>query len=683
MPRFSTENIRNIALVGPPDGGKTTLAESLLLGAGTIPSAGSVERGDTVCDFDPMEQQLQHSLDVTLCSFDHRDGHVNLLDTPGYPDFAGRALGALAAVDSVAVVIDATAGVDQVAQRMMGIAGERGLGRLLVINKIDLASEGLEGLLEQLQALFGTQCLPINLPAAGGETVVDCYFTHGDQPTLFSSVEQAHTALVDQIVELDEEMMQLYLEQGEELSPAQLHAPFEAALRQAHLIPVCFTSARNGAGVAELLDIFARLMPNPLEGNPPLFYNGTPDESRPVRVHADPERHVVGHVFKISVDPYIGRLGFCRIHQGTLASGAQLFIGDARKSFKAAHVLKAQGKQYQEAGRVVAGDLCVLSKVDDIVRDAVIHDDHEEDLYFLKPLPVPPPMCGLAIQPLRHGDEQKLSDALSKLSQEDPGMRVEHRPALNETVLYGAGDLHLRVILARMREQYHVDVETRPPSIAYRETITQPAEGHHRHKKQTGGAGQFGEVFLRVEPLARGAGFEFVNRVVGGAIPSQFIPAVEKGVRQVLEEGAIAGYPLQDLRVTVYDGKHHSVDSKEIAFVSAGKKAFLDAVRNAGPLVLEPIVNLSILAPNHAVGDISGDIASRRGMIQGTEVRGQGQVEIRVQAPLSELEGYQSRVKSLTGGEGSYTLAFSRYDAVPGKVQKELMAAYRPGAEED
>ncbi len=683
MPRFSTANIRNIVLAGHAGAGKTTLAENLLYRAGAINTLGTVERGTTVCDFDPQEQALQHSLDVALCSFDHGGNHVNLLDTPGFPDFFGRSLSVLPGADSMAVVINAGMGLEQVTLRAMEAAGKRGLCRMLVINRIDAAGIDLPGLLEQLQAQFGAHCLPLNLPAAEGDAVVDCFFQHGEQPTAFSSVADAHTAMVDQVVEMDEELMRLYLEQGEELSPDQLHAPFEQALREGHLIPVCFVSARTGAGIEELLDIFARLMPTPLEGNPPPFLAGQGSASKPVKVVPDPDRHLLAHVFKVTVDPYMGRLGLFRIHQGTVRNSGQLFIGDGRKAFKVAHLLKLQGKRHEAIGRAVPGDICAIAKVEELHFDAVLHDSHDEDYYHLRSMTLPPPMCGLAIEPTRRGDEQKLSDALHKLAAEDPSLSIEHRKALNETVLYGAGDLHLRVVLERMQAQFNVEVSTSPPSIAYRETVTTSAEGHYRHKKQTGGAGQFGEVTLQVEPLPRGEGFEFSSKVVGGAIPGQFIPAVEKGVRQVLESGAIAGFPMQDLRVTVLDGKHHAVDSKEVAFVAAGKKAFLDAVANAAPQVLEPIVDVSIVAPGQTVGDITGDIASKRGMISATSVHAGNRMEISAKMPLSELEGYQSHLKSMTGGEGSYTLTFSHYDPVPDKVQQALCAAFRPGSDDD
>jgi elongation factor G len=423
-------------------------------------------------------------------------------------------------------------------------------------------------------------------------------------------------------------------------------------------------------------------MPNPAEGNPPPFLKGASDGAQRVQVTPDPSRHVVAHVFKVSVDPYVGKLGVFRVHQGTVRQGAQLFVGDARKPFKLTHLYKLMGKDTVEVAEALPGDICAVAKVDEVHFDAVLHDSHDEDEYHLKSIEFPPPMLGLAIEPERRGDEQRLADALHKLTAEDPCVRVEHHSTLNETVLYGMGEFHLRVLLERMSERYGVKIKTHPPRIPYRESITRPAEGHCRHKKQTGGAGQFGEVFLRIEALERGAGFEFVDDVVGGAIPNQFIPAIEKGVRMVLGEGAVAGFPLHDIRVTVYDGKHHAVDSKEVAFVSAGRKAFIDAIQKANPIVLEPVVRMSITAPANSIGDITGDLATKRARINGNDTLPNQRASLTALVPLAEITEYQSRLKSLTGGEGVYTMELSHYDPVPPRKQQELMQAWKPRAEE-
>lgn len=683
MAAYRTEDIRNIAFVGHGGAGKTTLVDALLCRAGVINQAGSVDRGNTVCDFDPQEKEHRHSLDTAIASLDHGNSHVNLVDTPGYPDFTGRAMAALAAVETCAVVINAQTGIETVTRKMMQVAAERGLDRLIIINKIDSEQVNLGALLAKIQEAFGSECLPVNLPAAGASEVVDCFFQPSGKSTDFSSVEEAHTNIVDQVVELDEKLMEVYLEQGEELSPEQLHDPFERALREDHLVPVCFVSATTGAGIDLLLDVFAKLMPNPLEGKPPQFFKGEGAKAQAIEISADPASHVLAHVFKINIDPFVGRLGVFRIHQGTVSRDSQLFIGDGRKPFKVGHLLKLQGKEHLEVEKGIPGDICAVAKVDDLHFDVVLHDSHDEDHIHLQSMTFPPPMYGLAIETKSRGDEQKISDALHKLQAEDPSLQVEHNASLNETVVRGLGELHLRIIIEKLRQRYNIDVDTRPPRIAYRETITAKAEGHHRHKKQTGGAGQFGEVYLRIEPLPRGAGFEFVDEVVGGVIPRQFIPAVEKGVRQVLEDGAVAGYRLQDVRVIVYDGKHHAVDSKEVAFVAAGKKAFLDAIQKAKPVVLEPIVEISVSAPNAAMGDITSDLSSKRGRINNTNALPGGMTEVTGQVPLSELDSYQSKLKSMTGGAGSFVMSFSHYDPVPPRTQAELAAAHRPVAEEN
>ena len=493
---------------------------------------------------------------------------------------------------------------------MMDWAAKRKLCRLIIVNRIDAENVDLPQVLADLRNTFGKEVLPINLPAANGTKVVDCFFNpSGDAD--FSSVAEAHQALIDQVIEVDEELMARYLEQGQEIEANELHEPFEKALREGHLIPVCFVSSKNGAGIDELLKIFDLLLPNPAEGNPPLFFKGELVDGKGAnefRSEPDAKKHVLAHVFKVVVDPYVGKLGVFRVHQGTVTKDTQLYIGSGRKPFKVGHLLMLQGSKTVEVPHAYPGDIAAVAKIDEIDFDCVLHDSHDEDQIHMRPLEFPTPMSGLAIQPKRRGDEQRISEVLHKMMAEDPTLVVEHDVTLNETVLRGLGELHLRSALERMSSQYKIEVQTRPPRVPYRETIGAPAEGHARHKKQTGGAGQFGEVFLRVEPLARGAGFEFVDQVKGGVIPYQFIPAVQKGVESVLTSGPVAGYPMQDLRVTVYDGKHHPVDSKEIAFVSAGRKAFLDALNKARPIVLEPIVNAEIEAPESHIGDITGDL---------------------------------------------------------------------------
>ena len=683
----ATAQIRTLALVGPQGAGKTSLAEALLVKAGAIGAAGSLERGSTVSDFDPLERKMQHSLNAAVLHFEHAGTCVHLIDTPGSTDFIGQALPALEAVETAVVVINAATwkvgGIDAMAVRMMAYAAERHLDRLLVVNKIDAAGADLAGLLADLQASFGRECLPLNLPytdSAGGSKVVDCFYNregHSD----FGSVDAAHRALVEQVVEVDGAFVDRYLNDGD-IDASELHAPLEQALREGHLMPVCFVSARSGAGLAELLDVIVKLLPNPAEGNPPEFLEGEGAAAVAKASSPDPDAHVLAHVFKVTVDPFVGRMGVFRVHQGTVTRDSVLYIGDGRKPFKVGHLFRLQGREHVEVARAVPGDIVAVAKVDEIHFDAVLHDAAEDDHIHLKPLPFPVPVHGLAIEPKRRGDEQRMWEILTKLVDEDPCLTVEHVATTNETIVYGLGELHLRVLLERLRDVYKFEVNTRPPRIAYRETVTAPAEGHHRHKKQTGGAGQFGEVFLKIEPLPRGGGFEFVDQVKGGTIPNQFIPAVEKGVREALTLGVIAGYPLADVKVIVYDGKHHTVDSKEIAFMTAGRKAFMAAVRAARPIIVEPIVDVEISAPGSSIGDITGDLSARRGQISGTHNGAGGTMVVRGQAPLAELAGYQSRLNAMTAGQGRYTIAPSHYEAVPPTVQLQLTAQHKVQDEE-
>jgi elongation factor G len=668
-------SIRTLALVGPASAGKTSLAEALLAQAGAVTAAGTLERGSTVSDHDPLEKRMLHSLSASVMHLKHEGTRVHFIDTPGAADFIGQALPALEAVETAAIVVNAQTGVEPMALRMMEYAAERQIDRMVIVNKIDAQGVDLQAVLAQIREAFGKECLPVNLPDAGATTVVDCFFKR-DGHSDFGSVDAAHRALIEQVVEVDADFVDRYLNDGD-IDASELHAPLEQALREGHLIPVCFVSAKSGAGVAELLDVIVKLLPHPGEGNPPDFLNGEGQDATLMHAEPDPAKHVLAHVFKITADPFVGKLGVFRVHQGTVSQGSQLYVGHGRKPFKVAHLFMLQGKDNIEVQKAYPGDICAVAKVDELHFDAVLHDAAEDEHIHLKPLAFPVPVHGLAISPKRHGDEQRMWEILNKLVAEDPCLKVEHVASTNETVLYGLGELHLRMLLERLREVYKFEVDTAPPRIAYRESVTANAEGHHRHKKQSGGAGQFGEVFLCVEPLERGAGFEFVDQVKGGTIPGQFMPAVEKGVREVLDSGAIAGYPVVDVRVIVYDGKHHSVDSKEIAFVTAGRKAFLDAIRAARPIVLEPIVKIRIHAPEQSIGDITGDLSAKRGQISGTTNGAATSMVVLGQVPMSELADYQSRLNAMTSGEGHYSIEHSHYEAVPPSMQQELTGQFK------
>ncbi|MBK6555130.1 MAG: elongation factor G [Rhodocyclaceae bacterium] len=683
MASYATESIRAVALVGHGGSGKTSLAEALLFKAGAIPAKGAVEKGSTVCDFDPQEKTAGHSLNSALVNFAAEGVHIHLVDAPGYPDFAGQAFAALAGVDTAMIVINAQTGIELMTERMMRAAKQRGVARMIVINKIDVENLDLPGLVANIRERFGNECKLLDLPAHDRADVVEV-LEHDSGDADFDTVAHAHRELIDQLVEEDEDLLARYLEDGKDPTPGELHAPFEKALREGHLVPILFVSARTGAGLDHLMHALATLAPNPAEGNAPPFFKGELGAKDAEAFHAepDPKKHVLAHVFKVIADPYMGKVGVFRVHQGTIRKDSQLFVGDGKKPFKAGHLYQLQGKDYVEVDELLPGDLGAIAKVEEIEFDVVLHDSHDEDHIHLKPLDFPQPMQGLAVETRKKGDEQRLFEILHKLEVEDPCFRVERHPTTHETVIQGLGEMHLRYKLEKMATQYKMELDTKPPRIPYRETITKNAEGHCRHKKQSGGAGQFGEVYLKIEPMERGVGFEFVDHVKGGVIPGVFMPAVEKGVRQALADGVIAGYPVEDLRVIVYDGKTHPVDGKEVAFVTAGRKATIAAIQAASPIILEPIVNVEVLVPDANMGDIAGDLSSRRGHVTGTAPRGHV-VAIAGEVPLAEITDYASKLKSVTGGQGSYSMEFSRYAAVPPLTQQKLAASFKLHEDEE
>ncbi|NOH22398.1 elongation factor G [Vibrio europaeus] len=663
--------IRNIAFVGQTGTGKTTLIEKLLHTCQATRTLGKVEKGDTITDFDAQSIQYQHSIEATPVTMRYDKHRLNIIDTPGQNELLGRALSVFPAVETSALIIDPQQPITQTSQRLFAFAQEQKKCQMIIINKLDVAASKLSQLLDEISDKFGDYCLPINLPTSDGKAVVDCFFEPNmNVETLINDVEAAHETLIDQVIEVDEELMELYLEQGSELTPQQLHDPFEEALRTGHIIPICFVSAETGAGVDLLLKTLSEIMPMPNEGNPPLLEKN----GNKVKVNCETIEHTVAHVYKVSVDPYMGKLAYVRVFQGEINAGSQLYVGESNKAFKVGHLYQLQGKDRTEIHQALAGDFCVLAKVDELEFDSILHDSHDEDDVELKTLNFPQPMYSLCLKPIKRGDEQKLSDVLNKIASEDPSLRIEHRARTNETIISGQGEFHLKVALEKMQSVYKLEVETSQPSVEYYETITKPAEAQYRHKKQSGGAGQFGEVHLKVAPLERGSGFKFINKVVGGAIPTALVPAVEKGIKQALEEGAISGNPIKDIEVTVFDGKYHLVDSKEIAFVIAGKKAFLKAVQEAGPIVLEPIVQMELAIPTQYVGDVSGDLSGNRGLIEGTEQIDANYTLLQAKSPINELQGYARRLRSITRGEGSFSMSLSHYEPAPPSVQNQVCA---------
>ncbi len=680
MPSYSTGDIRNIVLAGHMGTGKTTLADAMLFASGAVSRKGSVNDGTSFCDFEKEEKEHGHSIFSSVVRCSHEGRQVNIVDTPGSPDLLGQAISSLPAAETVMVTVSAQNGVELISRRMMDLARSRNQAQLIVVTKIGAQDVDLKAILEQIQTSFGRQCLPINLPTAGGTGVVDCLANDEGESDL-GSVADFHSNVLEQIVEMDEELMESYLE-GEALDATALHNALIQSMNEGHLVPICFTDAKSDVGVKELLDVIAHHLPSPVEGPKQPMLIGEGEAEEPFEYEADASRPLIAHVFKVATDPFVGKLSVFRVHQGTVTGNMTVLAGESRKGIKLNRVFNLLGKEHAETDAIIAGDIGAVAKVEDLHIGDILHDDHAHDDVHLKALPFPTPMYGLAVAPKARGDEGKISATLARLQEEDPTFKVGHDPQTRELVINGLGELHLRFMLERLKNR-GLEVETKPPKIAYRETITAPADGHYRHKKQTGGAGQFGEVFLKVEPLERGQGYEFVDAIFGGAIPGQFMPAVEKGVKEMLETGYVGGYPIQDIKITIVDGKSHPVDSKEVAFKTAGKYALRDALGKAKPVVLEPIVNMEVVVPEDAMGAITGDLSSRRGRVQGTDMLPGGMVVIKAQAPLAEVTQYQSMLKSVTGGQGSFMMEFSHYEPVPPQVQQQIAAAYKPQGEEE
>ena len=679
MPASKPQDIRNIVFLGHGGAGKTTLAEAILYQAKVTTRLGSVNDGTSMLDYSDIEKDRQHTVDPVMASVDHAGKTLNMIDAPGYPDFIGGALSVLPGGDIAAIVVSATAGIEVNTRRLFRAAQDAGMAVMFVINKIDSENIDLSTLLDQIGETFGSACKVLNLPADGNKSVVDC-FTNDSGSADFGDVGDAHTQLTENIIEADEELMEAYLG-GEEIPADKLQAAFSQAMTEGTVIPIMFTAAREEIGVIELMDAAAKYFPAPSQSKVTPAKTSTEEDAQEITLEADAAKPFVGHAFKITADPFVGKLAWIRVIQGTATPDTTYHLRDDKKANKIGHLFKLQGKDTKEVKSAVAGELVVLAKVEEIQTGDVLHE--EATPMYMDHVSLPTPMYSLAITPKSRGDETKISGALARLAEEDHTFVSMRDSQTHETVISGIGDLHLRLMLEKMKQRFDLEVDTKPPKIPYRETITCKAEGHHRHKKQTGGSGQFGEVYLRVEPLERGAGFEFSNDLFGESIPRQYLPAIEKGIRDVLSVGPIAGYQMQDIKVSVYDGKHHPVDSKEIAFRSAGKTAFIEAVKNAKPVLLEPIVDLEVTIPAAFMGDITSDLAGRRGRIQGQDMLPGNMCVIKAQTPLSEVMQYNSQLRSVTGGQGSYAMELSHFEPVPGNVQQQIIAAATKTEEEE
>jgi elongation factor G len=713
MLKYHESDIRTIALVGHRASGKTTLADALLHTSHAVERMGNVEDGTSVSDYDDEEHKHHFSIDTSILHLEHEGKFVNLLDAPGYPDFVGAALEALNAVETAVIVISAVNGIEVNTRRMFSEAGKHNLTRLIVINKCDAENVHFPELITSIQETFGKKCVLFNVPEGLGTSFKGVVSVlEPPEKTPFGcpiDPKAVRTQLVDAIVECDEAMMEKYLTEGE-LSVAELEGAVAKAVEAGTVIPMFCTGAKKEAGVVELLHAVTT-------------YSSTPWHAK-VRLHdylhghnghehafdeADEKGEFLGLVFKTVNDRFVGNLSFIRVLSGKLDSAHPLLNVRSGKTARVSQLHMIQGKTNQPVPEAYPGDIIAVAKVDDLhIGDTVAFN---KDAPKLPQPEFPKPMYGLAVEPKNRGDEQKISQSLHKIADEDPTFKITHDPQTHELVINGVSQLHLDVIQHRLKKRFDLEVVTHEPKIPYRETIHGEGEADYRHKKQSGGRGQFGEVHMRIYPLSREIknqaqceeefanksrfekmrschydadhNFAFIDHIVGGTIPNQFMPAVEKGCKEILEQGAIAGYRMQDLAVEVYFGKYHDVDSSEAAFKTAARQALRKAVKTAHPVLLEPIVKLEVTVPSRFTGAILGDLNTKRGQVENQDSLPGDLAVISAKVPLAEVTKYAAQLGSITQGQGSFTMDFSHYDLVPPMIQKQIESKAKVMGDED
>lgn len=695
MVKSHVEDIRNIVLVGHGASGKTTLADLLVAKGGAAPRPGSVDDGTSLLDFDEEEKQHKYTITSSLVHFQYDGKDFTVIDTPGYPDFIGQAIGALRAVENAVIVINAVAGIEVNTRNVFALAADSAVKRMIVINKLDHENIRFPELIESIQESFGKNCVPVNVPNGLGTAFTGVLSTlqiPDDIPaTAPMSPAAISQVLMDAIVECDEQLMERYLE-GEKFSEEEIEHAVKHAIQAGTLVPIFCLSAKTGVGVAEFLAALSHegLDPHDL---PHTARNGDHE------VSLDPVDNApfVGQVFKTRIDPFVSRMSFIRVHSGRLVKEATIQSSRSGKPLKVTQLYRMQGSHEEPIESAGPGEIVVVNKVDDLqVGDTVT--DGKAGQISLPRFQFPTPMIGLAVEPKSRNDQQKISSALHKIEEEDPTFQTVREAQTHELVMRGMSDLHLKIIEERLHRRDHVDIVTHPPKIPYRETVSGEHEGMYRHKKQSGGAGQFAEVHLRVSHLPQGLNIEeyaipqrfvhlreyrynkainylFVDRVSGGSVPNQFIPAVEKGVLEQMEKGVLAGYQVQDVCVELFFGKDHPVDSNENAFRTAGAMCFKQEFLAARPMLLEPIMHLEIHTPAEKSGEITRDLNGRRGRVEGMDMAPGGMQIISARAPLSEVTTYARALQSMTGGRGSFTMDFSHYEMLPANEQQKIVAA--------
>jgi elongation factor G len=687
LKQYEPANIRNIALVGHGGAGKTMLAEAMLFAAGATTRLGRIEDGTATTDYEPEEHERQISVALATAAIEWNGFKINIIDCPGYADFVGDVVSALRVVDAAVLVVSAVDGVEVQHELIWDMVEDLGLPRLIVVNKLDRERASFSRTLEQLQKAFGTKPFPLHVPIGEEHDfkgVVDLAsmqaFAYdqktpkgsaGDIPAdVQAQVDDFHGRLVEAAAEGDDAMLEKYLEQGD-LDDKEISSGLSGAVASGATAPVLVSSATHLVGIDLVAEAICALVPSPLE-RPDIVGSSKPGGDEEVTRKPSPGEPLAAFVFKTISDPYVGKISLFRVFSGSLRPDHHVLNSTRGDDERVAQVFYLLGKEHVNAPEIVCGDIGGVAKLAHTHTGDTLCDPKAP--IVLPPIEFPQPVLEVPIQPKSHGEEEKLMTALHRLVEEDPVLKVERRPETHQTVASGLGEAHLGVVLERMKRKFGVDVETLPLRIPYRETIRGRAEYESRYIKQTGGRGQYAVAFLRVEPQPEGAGYEFANEIRGGAIPQNFIPSVNKGIEGALHDGPLAGYPVVDVKVTLFDGKFHTVDSSDIAFQLAGSIGFKEACRQAQLTLLEPIVDVEIRVPDTMLGDIMGDINAKRGRILGTEPDRRGYQIVRAQAPLAEMARYAIDLRSMTGGRGTFSMSYSHYEDVPQHLQAQVVA---------
>ncbi len=695
MKKYSVDKIRNLGLISHGGAGKTTLAEAMLYVTGVITRLGKVDDGTATLDYDPEEQKRQISINTAVAPVPFEDFKINIVDTPGYFDFVGEVRAALRVTDGALVVVEAAAGVEVGTELVWGYADEYELPRLVLINKMDRENADFDRTLQSLREAFGDKVIPLHLPIGQEDSfkgIVDvlsrrAYIYEGDRSGKFEEsevpaelqdkVEEYREALIEAAAETDDELIMKYLE-GEGLSDEEIQAGLRRAVVERSLFPVLCASGAKNIGVQPLLRAVTELLPSPADLGE---VKGTkPDSDVEVSRRPSEDEAFSALVYKTVSDPYVGKMTLFRVYSGTVKSDSQVYNANKGKVERIGQLFVMRGKEQQPVDAAYAGDLVGVAKLQETTTSDTLCDQAHSIVF--KPIQFPRPVFSVAVQPKAKGDEEKIGSGLARLMEEDPTFIVERNTETNQTILSGMGELHVEVITDRLKRKFGVEVNLTQPKVAYRETIKSTADVDNKYKKQTGGRGQYGHVIIHIEPLERGKEFEFEEKIFGGAVPRQYIPAVEKGIREAMQEGILAGYPVTDVKVTLLDGSYHSVDSSEMAFKIAASAAFKKGMQDANPVLLEPIMTVEVLVPEQFMGDVMGDLNKRRGKILGMEPRGTTQV-IKALVPQAEMFTYAIDLRSITQGRGTYTMSFSHYEEVPAQVAEEVIEKARKAKEEE